>query len=104
MKRLMFGDLEVGRIVSEPFGAGHSCEAAFRLSPSGQAFVDFFRFMVDESDTGDDFPFPKEYLSSHVWWIDDDGTKVPIDVPAVHLDGCAGANTNEPWVLWRPID
>jgi hypothetical protein len=100
----MFNDTEVGILLSTPYPSNHDFEAAFRLSPTGAPFVEFFRYMVDESEKDDEFPFPKEYLSPDVWWLDDDGVKKPIDVPAVYIDGPPATNTAEPVIYWSTID
>jgi hypothetical protein len=58
------------------------------LTSESSAYREFFDFMTDEEQCFEqDPPFSKELLNPEEWFIEDNGTKRGIEVPAVHPDG-----------------
>ena len=58
------------------------------LTPEGFAYREFFDYMTDEEHGFEqDPPFSDDLLNPFEWFIEDNGMKRGIEVPAVHFDG-----------------
>ena|SRR5579863_4145918 len=81
--RLFFRGVCLGGI-RDPVGAFPWMDGSFTPSPAAAAFRDFFRWMVDEGNRGEDPPFDEALLDEANWSVERaDGSRVGISVPAV---------------------
>lgn len=72
--------------ITQFYGCGLWMEGDLDLVINDPIFHSFFNWMVDESNIGEDPPFPPELLDEDNWCIEEEnGIKRGISIPAVHL-------------------
>jgi hypothetical protein len=84
--KLYYRDTFLGDIsVIEAEGVWTSGE--IELSPKAADFRQFFGYMTDETKAMEEPPFGDDLLNPENWYVEENGQKRGIEVPAVHTDG-----------------
>jgi len=59
----------------------------FSPRPEAAAYANFFAYMVDEANSAEDPPFDDDLLDPENWYVDEEGKKRGIEIPAIYNDG-----------------
>jgi hypothetical protein len=84
--KLYHGDRFLGDI-SQVGVEGVWMNGEIKLSPSAADYHPFFEFMTDETRGAEAPPFGEDLLDPENWYVEENGQKRGIEVPAVHRDG-----------------